>query len=175
MSENKSVIVPSDVVENIAVLKSQHAELRRTVDEGNRVTQQAVAVLSGRIESLADMMQSIAKLQAQHESHRDGLNRAFEEIESTDRELSKHMAETNEWRKGHERENASVEKRLATWQGVAMGVTLSIGLATGAAMWGGNLMLQSMRTEINDAKGEIKTQGEIVRKLDRDAARAHSP
>lgn len=181
MAGGDTVTLPESAVQDIAVLKVQHTELRRITDDGNQNTQRAIATLSGRVESLVDMMRSISALQAQHEAHRDAVSRAFEEIRATDTALDEHIDEEDTWRKDHEKANAGVEKKMALWQGIAIGISLTIGVATGAAMWGGNLALRGIQDDINALEAmdvtisaNEKDTDKRINKLERDAAIDHS-
>lgn len=169
-----TVTLPESVVQDIAVLKTQYGEMRRTIDDGNRITQGAVAQLSGRVETIADMMRSIATLQAQHESHRDAVGRAFVEINAAEADLAEHIAEEDKWRQDHERENLRVEKRITLWQGIAIGISLTIGIATAVALWGGGIVLENINDDINELESDRKTFDGRVDKLERDAAINHA-
>lgn len=178
MPEDHHVSVSDTIIEDIAVLKAGDNELRRVIDDGNRATQQSIAMLQGRVESLADMMRSVATLQAQHESQRDGLGRAFAEIAETDKALADHIEDSTGWRKEHEKENAVTERKLSLWQGIAFGVTLTIGVAASIAVWAGSLLLNNLRSDIVETRTvQSATQKEHdarLDKLERDAAREHA-
>lgn len=174
MSEDHSVSVSDTIIEDIATLKANHAGLRQVIEEGNRTTQLSIANLQGRIDSLVDMMQRVSQLQAQHESHRDGLGRAFTEIAATDKALADHVADEGGWRKEHERENSATERKLAAWQGIAFGVTLTIGVAAGVAVWAGSVLLDNLRGDITETRAVQHEHDTRLDKIERDAAREHA-
>lgn len=144
------------VLEDVAVLKAQQEGLRRAVDEGNRNTQLAIAQLQGRMEGLTDLMNAVAMLQAEHRSHGDNLDRAFAEIGETDRNLERVNDDVHTWRKEHERGHVAIEKKLTFWQGIALGISLSVGGATGAfAMWG-NKVIGDVVSDISGLKARVE-------------------
>lgn len=174
VTRSETVSVPESIIQDIAVLKSQYAELGRRVDEGNRATQQAVANLSGRLELMHEVMQTIAKLTTQHEEHSNGLNRAFEEIKATDLRQDEFIREEASWRKDHERENAAVERKLSMWHGIALGVTMMLGAVTGVAMWSGGRVMQALQGSISDVADALPAIDARLDKLERDAAKEHA-
>ena len=166
--------VPGSVMQDLAVLKNQHADLRRTVDEGNRVTQAAIAHLDGRMDTMGELMARLAEHSAKHQSQSEGLQRAFNEIEATDEAVAELKNDEAVWRKQHERDNSAVEKRMTLWQGIGIGISLCVGAAVGAAMWGGSEMLQTLRGNISNNTQGIHALDQRVDKLERDAAVEHA-
>lgn len=166
--------VPGSVMQDLAVLKNQHADLRRTVDEGNRVTQAAIAHLDGRMDTMGELMARLAEHSAKHQSQSEGLQRAFNEIEATDDTVAELKNDEAVWRKQHERDNSAVEKRMTLWQGIGIGVSLCVGVATAAAMWGGSEIVQTIRGNVSDNTQSIRALDQRVDKLERDAAVEHA-
>lgn len=159
--------VPESVIEDIAVLKSQHSEIRRTVEEGNRATQNAIANLSGRMEVITGLMQDLAKLDARHDAQSEGLQRAFQEIQATDKVLAEHVDSEGSWRKEHEKENAATERTLSRWSGIAIGITLTIGVATAIATAAGGMILERLQDDISSINAELKAQDARIDKAER--------
>ena len=168
-----TVSVPDTIITDIAALKQSQSDLRRQIAEGNNITQQAIAALQGRLEGVSDLLQTVARVAERQEAHGSGLDRAFASI----KEVKKHVDEIDDdnlqWRTDHVAENASVERKLSMWQGVAIGISLAASVVVGVLAWAGNSIFVDLRGDIAQERDTNKRDDSRLDRLERIEARYH--
>jgi len=153
--DHQEPVMTDRFIGDIAELKAQYAELGRRVDEGNRNTQLAIHELGGRMQAIAEIAQQLARLAAQHDTHSRDLGRAFDDIESLADRLDDHVDAENKWKTEHEKDNGSVERKMAMWQGLAFGISLTIGIAGSVALYAGSLMFDAVKSRVDRNESRI--------------------
>lgn len=162
------------VVEDIASLKTSQQELRRSLDEGNRAMQVALDAVNGRLETMSDLLQTVARIAERQDAHGNAVERAFGEIRAAREHADQRADEHERWQEAHLRENAAVERKLSAWHGVALGISLTSGLVVSLLAWAGNDILGGFRDDIRQIEQTSQRDDERLDHLERVEARYHS-
>lgn len=167
------VSVPETIIQDIATLKASQSDMRRSVDEGNRNTQNAIATLSGRMDSITDLLQTVTRIAERQEAHGSGLDRAFTSIKQVDTRIDDAITESQQWRTAHTESNASVERKLSTWHGVAIGISFTSALVVGMLAWAGNEIVESVRNDTRELREINRRDDERLDAIERQQAQYH--
>lgn len=168
-----TVSVSDTIIQDIAALKQSQSDLRRSFDEGNRNTQKALAVMSGRLEGMSDLLQTVARLAERQDAHGSGIDRAFSSIGAVEQHVDEVADDTKRWQTAHVAENAAVERKLSTWHGIAIGVSLTAGLIVGVIAWTGDRVVSDMRADVQQERETNKRDDERIDRLERIEAQYH--
>lgn len=172
-TRGETVSVSDTIIQDIAALKQSQLDLRRSYDEGNRNTQSAIALLSGKLEGVTDLLQTVARLAERQDSHASGLDRAFLSIREVETHVDGVVDETQRWRDAHVRENALVERKLSTWYGVGIGISLAASIVVGVLGWTGNAVIDDVRDDVRQERDTNKRDDGRLDRLERIEARYH--
>lgn len=174
MNRGVSVTVSERVIEDIAMLKQSHADLRRCVDEGNSNMSTAMKAVDSRLETMTELLQTVARIAERQEAHGNGLDRAFSEIRGVREYVDGRADAQEEWQIKHAQENAAVERKLSLWHGVALGVSLCSGLVVGLLVWTSGDILNGFREDIRRIESVDQRHDERLDRLERIEARYHA-
>lgn len=165
--------VSNTILQDIAALKQSQADMRRSIDENNRSSQQAFSAMNGRLDSMTDLLQAVARIAERQEAQGTGLNRAFNEISRVKEHADTRVDEIERWQEGHQKENAVTERRLAVWHGIALGVSLVSAVTVSLFAWTGNDILNNMREDVRESRDVSKRNDERLDRLERIEAQYH--
>ncbi len=173
MNRGVSVTVSERVIEDIAMLKQSQLDIRRCVDEGNAQMKTAMAAVDGRLETMTDLLQTVARIAERQEAQGSGLDRAFTEIRNVKAHADERADAHENWQVTHAHENAAVERKLSLWHGIGLGISLCAGIVVGVIAWTGNDILSAFRDDLRRVEAADQRLDERVDRLERIEARFH--
>lgn len=165
--------VPETIIQDIAALKQSQEDMRRQIAEGNNSTQQSIAMLSGRMEGMSDLLQTVARVAERQDAHGSGLERAFSSIKQVEQHVDDVADESQRWQTAHIAENSAVERKLSLWQGVAIGISVAAGVVVGVLAWAGNSIILDVRSDVLQERQTNQRDDTRLDRLERIEAQYH--
>lgn len=119
----------------MAVLQAQQSTLEASVRELSSTVATGFASINAKMDRLNDITTSLATLTTQQESYREGLSRAFGEIEGVKRTAEDLYDDAQVWRAAHGEVHTGLNHRLSVAKGVVLGLTACAAIVVSLVTW----------------------------------------
>lgn len=119
----------------VAVLQAQQVTLEASVRELASTVATGFASINAKMDRMNDIAMALATLTTQHESYREGLSRAFGEIEGVKRTADSLFDDAQAWRSKHTEVHTGINHRLSVAKGVVLGLTACAAIVVSLVTW----------------------------------------
>jgi hypothetical protein len=129
----------------VAVLQAQQSTLDSSMRDLARTMSEGFASMNTKMDRLGDISLSLAGMAARQEAHSDGLQRAFSELKSMREAADRQIADQADYAEKQAEVHKTIDNRLNTARGVAIGVMFAWTALVGLLTWGATSYISETR------------------------------
>lgn len=129
----------------MAVLQAQQSTLDSSMRDLARTMSEGFASMNTKMDRLGDISLSLAGMAARQEAHSDGLSRAFNELKSLREAYDKQMQDLADYEDKQVMVHSTIDKRLDTARGVAIGIMFAWSSLVALLVWGASTYIGATR------------------------------